>query len=236
MAATRAMAVAAAVALGSAGRSSATPPAWEDLAPPAPCKARICRPVVPQSGLARILDQLANEQAGDVRAAAPLHFRTKPVSSEQLTALISSCAPGSPATLIRSLVLTESGGYALRIATNGASRRVFSPADPNEAVATLAALSRQGATFNIGLMQLNSATLRRLNLPLTAALDPCRNLAIGAQIFDHAYAAAFARSAPTSPLWSASSIYNTGDPLRGLRNGYAARVQAVLQTSARAAG
>lgn len=184
-----------------------------------------------------VLDRLSKEVAGAPAPTSPqpTGAKAKALSPSRLGALISACAPNSPSSVVHSLVLTESGGYPLRMAVNDSPRRVYSPADRDAAAATLTALIQQGASVDIGLMQLNSATLARLHVTPTEALDPCRNIALGAQLFDRAYATAFARRAPTPLLRAASSIYNTGDPLRGLRTGYADRVQAGIRTVSQAA-
>lgn len=58
-------------------------------------------------------------------------------------------------------------------------------------------------------MQINSANFGWLGLTMMDALDPCRSIAAGAEVL------------------TAYSRYNTGSPTRGIKNGYAASVQAV---------
>ena len=95
----------------------------------------------------------------------------------------------------------------------------------------LAELEAQGASVDVGLMQINSATLKRLHVPAAVALDACRNVAIGARVFDQGYAAAFDRRRATLPLLSAYSAYNTGDAERGVRNGYADQAAGRLRST-----
>ena len=60
---------------------------------------------------------------------------------------------------------------------------------------------------------------------LAGAFDPCRNLAASAQVLRSSYfRAAPARGNEQAALRTAFSFYNTGDAVRGFRNGYVERV------------
>ena len=74
-----------------------------------------------------------------------------------------------------------------------------------------------GHSVDLGLMQINSANLARLGLSIADAFDACRSIKAGAQMLEADYRAA---------MRDALSRYNTGDPVRGIVNGYVARVEA----------
>lgn len=142
-----------------------------------------------------------------------------------MLALADRCAPQvAPSTLV-SLARTESGFDALAIGTNGRRRISIHPSNAEIAVATAHALIAAGRSIDLGLGQVNSKNLALAGLTLEAAFDPCRNLAASARFLQ----AAYDRSNPElngeqRALWTALSYYNTGDPNRGFRNGYVAKV------------
>lgn len=147
-----------------------------------------------------------------------------------LTALVvaqlsRACAPQVASATLLSLAQAESGRDPLVIGVNTPIRRVLHPADPATALRLARRLDHGGADFDLGLTQLNVRTLRRIGIPLSAALDPCRNLAVGGRLLTENFLAARRRTATSrTALEAALSTYNTGDPSRGLRNGYVARV------------
>lgn len=142
-----------------------------------------------------------------------------------LLGLAQACAPQvAPQTLL-SVVRAESGFDPLVVAVNGPAREVLHPASPQAATATASRLIAQGRSVDLGLGQINNRNLAPLGLTVAAAFDPCRNLAASAEVLR----AGYARAAPApgdeqAALRTALSLYNTGDPSRGLRNGYVARV------------
>lgn len=139
---------------------------------------------------------------------------------------IAACAPHvAPATMAR-LIEVESGGDRFSVHVNGVPEaQQPHPATLADAVAAArAALAAGHSSVDLGLTQLNSANLPGLGLTLTAAFDPCRNIAAGAAILTADYAAATARyGAGTPALLAALSAYNTGTLTRGFGNGYVAR-------------
>lgn len=142
-----------------------------------------------------------------------------------LLGLAQACAPAvAPETLL-SVVQAESGRDPLAVGVNGRNRRSYRPATPAAAAALAGRLIAGGQNLDLGLAQINSRNLARLGLTVADAFDPCRNLAAEAQVL----AAGYRRASPIpgaeqAALRSALSAYNTGDPVRGLRNGYVARV------------
>jgi type IV secretion system protein VirB1 len=76
-------------------------------------------------------------------------------------------------------------------------------------------------------MQINSRHLTQLHLTVAQAFEPCANLKAGAQILQEAYQLAASVLGPGQrALQAALSTYNTGDPSRGLANGYVSQVYA----------
>lgn len=142
-----------------------------------------------------------------------------------LVGLSTACAPQvAPATLL-SLARAESAFDPLSIGVNSRPRRTLHPATRDAAIAAAEALQVRKQSFDLGLTQINVGNLQRLGLTLETAFDPCRNLAGGAKVLAAAYQAARRDEADEqTALRAALSTYNTGDPQRGLRNGYVARV------------
>jgi type IV secretion system protein VirB1 len=131
-------------------------------------------------------------------------------------ALAIQCAPGvSPGALL-SVASTESGFDPLAVYDN-TTRQSYHPHTIEAATQAAAGLISLGHSIDLGLMQINSSNLARLSLSVADAFDACRSMQAGAQILQEDYRAA---------LRDALSRYNTGDPIRGIENGYVARVEA----------
>lgn len=140
-----------------------------------------------------------------------------------LLALSRSCAPEvAPETLL-SVARAESGFDPLTIGVNGRPHRAFHPTSPQAAVGLASRLIAGGANVDLGLTQINGRNLARLGLDLRSVFDPCSNLRAGARVLVDGYQAS-GGAAPQVALQAALSRYNTGDPQRGHRNGYVAKV------------
>ena len=140
--------------------------------------------------------------------------------------LASSCAPHVAVETLAAVARTESGFDALTLHDNTTGRS-YHPATSGDAIALaveLVTVARH--SVDLGLMQINGTNLPRLGLTLADAFDPCRSLAAADQVLVAGYVAP-APGADTQPaVRQALSRYNTGDPTRGLANGYIGRVQA----------
>ncbi len=136
-----------------------------------------------------------------------------------------ACAPQiAPPTLL-ALSRAESGLDPLAMGVNGRAPRVIHPRSAAAALIIARRLAATRVNFDLGLTQINVRNLARLQLPMAAAFDPCRNLGGGARILAEAYGREAERADRGGDrLKAALSDYNTGDPARGLRNGYVARV------------
>jgi type IV secretion system protein VirB1 len=144
------------------------------------------------------------------------------------------CAPGvAPPTLL-AIAQVESGLDPLAIGVNGAAGLPVRVRSAAEATRRAEALIAAGRNVDLGLGQINVRNLAPLGLSVADAFDPCRNLAASARILTEGYR----RAAPSAggeqrALRTALSFYNTGDPDRGVRNGYVAKVVAgAIPTSA----
>lgn len=135
------------------------------------------------------------------------------------------CAPAAALATLLALARVESGLDPFALGVNGAHAQASQPRSQAEAVRRARVLLAAGADVDLGLAQINSRNLARLGLTVEDAFDPCRNLAGGAKLLQEAYATARRASAPQqTALRAALSVYNTGDPTRGRRNGYVGKV------------
>lgn len=148
-----------------------------------------------------------------------------PLDLATLLPLAAACAPTvAPQTLL-SIAQVESGFDPLAIGVNGPGGGGVRPRDAAEAVQRAKALIAAGRNIDLGLAQINVRNLGWLRLSVEQAFDPCRNLAAAAEVLTDGYRrAAAGRADPQAALRTALSFYNTGDPERGLRNGYVAKV------------
>jgi type IV secretion system protein VirB1 len=149
-----------------------------------------------------------------------------PLDLATVLALAQACAPSvAPATLA-SVAHVESGFNPLVIGVNTPQHeRRLTPASREAAISTAERLIARGDSVDLGLAQINATNLVWLGLSVADTFDPCRNLAGAAQVLQASYdRAAPAFGAEQAALRTALSYYNTGDPGRGFRNGYVAKV------------
>lgn len=153
-----------------------------------------------------------------------------------LHALLVQCAPQVHPETMAAIVSAESRGHHLAIADAGPVHLPWSqrkhlvrslyPASLDDAVSTASALIQRGHTVSLGVAQVNDRNLRRLGLSLQDVFEPCKNIAAGAAILTEFYQRAEARFGKGTPkaLRAALSAYNSGDWVRGEREGYVDRV------------
>jgi type IV secretion system protein VirB1 len=141
--------------------------------------------------------------------------------------LAAQCAPSvAPETLL-SVVQVESRFEPLAIGVNGAPRVALTPTSVEQAVARAGDLIAAGRNVDLGLAQINSGNLAWLGLGLREVFEPCTNLRAAARILQEGYLRSDAvRVGEQAALQTALSYYNTGHPVRGVRNGYVAKVTA----------
>lgn len=148
-----------------------------------------------------------------------------PLTWVVVTALAAACAPTAAPSTLAAVAKVESGFDPLAIGVNGLDRRQLHPATLKEAVGMATRLIVAGRSVDLGLAQINSGNLARLGLSVDRAFDACANLEASGRVLQ----AAYARVSPgvygqDIAVQKALSLYNTGDPTRGFRNGYVARV------------
>lgn len=140
-------------------------------------------------------------------------------------ALAQACAPMVDHRTLTAIVRTESAFRPWSIGVNGGARLKKQPASKEEAVSTAKNLIAKGYSIDMGLGQINSANLARLNLTVQNIFDPCTNLAAAGSILHENYLSALKNGQPQQhALQSAISAYNTGSFTRGVSNGYVRRV------------
>lgn len=144
------------------------------------------------------------------------------VSLPAALVLAQVCAAEADPTTLLSVVSVESGFDPWAIGVNGSPRQSLHPSSREAAVRLAERLLAQGRSLDLGLGQINDRTLARLGLSLDDAFDPCHNLAAAQRVLHAQGSIAVGASAEA---WArALSRYNTGDPARGLSNGYVAKV------------
>lgn len=142
-----------------------------------------------------------------------------------LLALAERCAPSVAAETLLSVAYTESRFNPFAIGVNGAARLSRQPSSKPEAVRIASDLLRAGRNIDVGLSQINSKNLAWLRLSVEDAFDPCKSLAASARVLELGFRSGVRSTAePQAALKIALSMYNTGDPGRGFRNGYVTNV------------
>jgi type IV secretion system protein VirB1 len=130
--------------------------------------------------------------------------------------LAAQCAPGVAPDTVAAIAQAESGLEPLAIHDNTV-QRTFQPANLPEAIALATDLIvAQHHSVDLGLMQVNSANFATLGLSIANAFDACHSIEAGGHVLSSVYQRA---------LRGALSAYNTGDPQRGVSNGYVSRVE-----------
>lgn len=153
----------------------------------------------------------------------------------ELDALITRCAPTVHPETMAAVVSAESRGHQFAIADAGpvnlpwaqrkALVRSLYPGSLQEAVSTAQSLIAQGHTVSLGVAQVNDRNLARLGVSIKDVFDPCTNLALGGRILTDFYERAVTQFGQgPAALNAALSAYNSGDWVRGAKDGYVARV------------
>lgn len=219
---------------GSWGRSSCTKPKLRN-SHALRAYARATRHLVGQAFATRPYPSRARKPRNSLHRAAfcllvavclPSSVSAAQLPLATFVQLAATCAPHVAVETLAAVARTESALDPLTLHDN-ATGRSYHPATPADAIALgieLATVARH--SVDLGLMQINSANLSRLGLTLADAFDPCRNLAAADRLLVAGYAAPPSGEDPQPAVRQALSRYNTGDPARGLANGYVTRVQA----------
>lgn len=149
-----------------------------------------------------------------------------PLDAATVLALAAVCAPDvAPSTLL-AIARVESALDPLAIGVNGPGRRPERARSLAEAVRSAETLLARGASLDLGLTQINSRNLARLGLSLSDAFEPCASLRAAGDVLAADYRRASPPRDQQARLRVALSLYNTGHPERGFRNGYVSKVAA----------
>lgn len=141
-----------------------------------------------------------------------------------LDALISQCAYNTHPDTVKAIIKVESAGNPIAIGVNYGGGKSRKPNNATEAALIARSLIANGKNIDMGLMQINSANMKRLGLSTEAMFDQCTNIRIGTKILSANYAQAVDIYGPgENALRAALSAYNTGSMVKGFRNGYVAK-------------
>jgi type IV secretion system protein VirB1 len=157
-------------------------------------------------------------------AVLPTAGRAERLNVASFTDLARRCGSSVDPFTLAAVAKTESNFRTLVVSDNSSRRaREFDSLD--QAVALADNLVARGHSIDLGLMQINSANLRRLGYTSRDALDPCKSISGGALILSRNYASIRNVGDPQVALRHALSQYNTGNIHAGYRNGYVRRVE-----------
>ena len=140
------------------------------------------------------------------------------LATSAFLALAAQCAPAvAPATLLR-LASHESSlnPYAIAVVGRALPRQ---PQSLDEALAIANRLANEGASFSVGLGQINSQHFKADDpQELTSLFEPCRNLQLTQFHLQDCYARALeVAPAPQAALRKALSCYYSGNFTRGFK-------------------
>lgn len=144
-------------------------------------------------------------------------------SAAAILALAAQCAPNVAPQTVAAIVQTESAGNPIALNVNG-SRQPARQRNIADATATARRYIAAGYSVDLGLGQINSRNMRWLDLTWETVFDPCANIAALGRVLSANYRAVAEGRHPQNALRLALSMYNTGSPSRGFRNGYVAKV------------
>lgn len=158
------------------------------------------------------------------------------MDAPQFAHLAAACAPAIHVQTAAALVHVESAFNPWAIGVVGGSLQ-RQPRSRGEALATARALQAAGWDFSIGLGQINVRNLKRLDLTLETAFEPCINLGAMQAVLSDCFtrAQAVVSRSTQQALRPALSCYYSGNFMTGIKHGYVARVVAAAATAQRLA-
>lgn len=138
------------------------------------------------------------------------------------------CAPHVQVEILAAVASVESGLNPFAIRINTGQPLKAQPTTKAEAIAVATALIGEGHDLDLGLGGVGAPELRRFNLSIARAFDPCANLGATARLLDSYYRAAVsagARPAEAERLMLVS-FYGRGDAELGTLARFDLRVAA----------
>ena len=139
-------------------------------------------------------------------------------------ALAHRCAGGIATEALVPQLRVESQFNELAIGINHGPKVQAATLDEATAIATR--YIRAGYSVDLGLAQINSHNLARLNITVAQAFDACTSLRAAETVLTQNYALASQSFSGLEAISRTWSYYNTGSPTRGLNNGYVVKVWA----------
>lgn len=152
-------------------------------------------------------------------------------------AFIHQCAPYLAPATVNSIAKTESSFNPWAIGVNSGNRLKRQPTNYRQAVQIANELMKKGASFDVGLGQINSLNFNGLGLSIEQVFDPCTNLkAMETILMDCWNRAKKIEPDSSKSMLMAYSCYNTGNHRDGFRNGYVNKVVNSHKSVTRALG
>lgn len=148
---------------------------------------------------------------------------SKTLSLKEVKSHIGKCLPSGYHNIIYKIVQAESNKRPFAINVNKKMKISRQPTNIYEAIDIVRRLDDVNASYDIGLTQINSQHFKPNRIFSSKgyipedALDICTNLKMSALILEDAFVR-------TKDLKKALSVYNTGNPKSGFKNGYVDRV------------
>ena len=153
-------------------------------------------------------------------------------SADNFTALIEKCAPDVSSLTMSYLLKVESNYAPFSLHIN--SKPVAKLLQFNDAISAIAMANQliaEGNNIDMGLGQINSASMQKLGLSVAEMYDPCLNISASATILKACYRRAKVDfQDDQQALKHALSCYNTGHLQHGIANGYVNKLQKLATT------
>lgn len=132
-----------------------------------------------------------------------------------LTALFLQCAPNVAPETLHTLIGVESSANQFAVAVVG--KTVSQPTDLDQALALVKNLEKNGDNYSLGIMQVNKSNFKQYKLTPKDAFDSCKNIEVGAKIYESCYERAVANGAANDQvaLRDAMSCYYSNNFIRG---------------------
>lgn len=144
------------------------------------------------------------------------------LNDSDLKRIIASCTPSSYHEILFKIAKKESSKRVFALNVNGKKLKK-QPKDMAEVREILKELKGSKYTYDMGVWQINSSHFRKdgafgsLGYKHEDAFNVCTGAKMAAFILDEAFGR-------VGTVTGALSIYNTGSPTKGLKNGYVASV------------
>ncbi len=146
-------------------------------------------------------------------------------------AMYQHCIVGDVSTaMVSAITQQESNGQFSAFNVNGWTGKRYTANSIEQAIVLSELFVEEGYTVDVGLMGINSANLKRYQISIRSAFDPCTNVKIGTYIYSENLKVASRKGLTgENAMQVALSIYNTGSRTRGFKNGYVSKVWSIYK-------